>query len=663
MISDQYLTKSLFTLACSCPTKLFYSYNERYANSSIEDPFLSALADGGFQVGALAQCYFSDGIDLSSLDTQAAIIKTRELLTHKNVTIFEAAFTVDNLLVRVDILKKTDNQIELIEVKAKSYSGEKDNDFVDKKGKVMSKWLPYIQDVAFQRHVISKAHPQFNIQPFLMLVNKLAVCETSGLHQKFKLVKDVNNRKGVRVSTDISTDDLNTKLLKKVSADKAVITVFQSTIDSISPSLLFHDCVSWLSNQYRQNIKIIPVIGSKCKTCQFVCSRSEEKSGKHSGFKECWQQQLHWSDSDFNDPNILDIWNFGKKSISENINNGIGKIKDVVIDEALNFSTKGAALTSDERIAIQVEKVKENDRTSYFDAESIGKEMSSWRYPLHFIDFETNASAIPFYKGMSPYEMIMFQFSHHIVHENGDIEHKGQFLQTEAMDNPNYEFLRELKMQLEGDNGTIFMYSNHENTCLNTIYRQLLKSSEQDKEVLCDFIKTITRSTSNKALGQWHGERCMVDLLELVKHFYYDPSMKGSNSIKYVLPAILNSSEYLKDKYAKPVYGSKGNTSLNFNNHQWIEFDESGQVIDPYKSLPKMFTDASEIDVELLTENSELNNGGLALTAFARMQFTEMGDYEKSELTQALLNYCELDTLAMVMIFEAWQKWVEESEH
>jgi hypothetical protein len=31
-----------------------------------------------------------------------------------------------------------------------------------------------------------------------------------------------------------------------------------------------------------------------------------------------------------------------------------------------------------------------------------------------------------------------------------------------------------------------------------------------------------------------------------------------------------------------------------------------------------------------------------------------MGDYEREQLFQALRKYCELDTLAMVMLYEGW---------
>lgn len=49
----------------------------------------------------------------------------------------------------------------------------------------------------------------------------------------------------------------------------------------------------------------------------------------------------------------------------------------------------------------------------------------------------------------------------------------------------------------------------------------------------------------------------------------------------------------------------------------------------------------------------------MAVTVYARMQFEEMRDTEREERRTALLKYCELDTLAMVMIYEAWREWVK----
>jgi hypothetical protein len=44
------------------------------------------------------------------------------------------------------------------------------------------------------------------------------------------------------------------------------------------------------------------------------------------------------------------------------------------------------------------------------------------------------------------------------------------------------------------------------------------------------------------------------------------------------------------------------------------------------------------------------------MTAYARSQFTEMTREEIDLIKPALLKYCELDTLAMVMLWEEWMR-------
>jgi hypothetical protein len=53
-------------------------------------------------------------------------------------------------------------------------------------------------------------------------------------------------------------------------------------------------------------------------------------------------------------------------------------------------------------------------------------------------------------------------------------------------------------------------------------------------------------------------------------------------------------------------------------------------------------------------EKCQIYQDGAAAVAFAKMQFTEMSDMERKALRKALLQYCELDTLAMLMIWEHW---------
>ena len=123
----KYFTKSVFKEALTCPARLNYCNREEYANQDGADEFLKALAEGGFQVGELAKVYY--GIapenDLSGSADDVAQ-RTKALLTAEQVTIAEAGFIFDRCFCRVDILRKNGDEIELIEVKAKSWDCEEE---------------------------------------------------------------------------------------------------------------------------------------------------------------------------------------------------------------------------------------------------------------------------------------------------------------------------------------------------------------------------------------------------------------------------------------------------------------------------------------------------------------------------------------------------------
>jgi hypothetical protein len=50
--------------------------------------------------------------------------------------------------------------------------------------------------------------------------------------------------------------------------------------------------------------------------------------------------------------------------------------------------------------------------------------------------------------------------------------------------------------------------------------------------------------------------------------------------------------------------------------------------------------------------------GGGALTAYARLQFEDLDIQARERIKAALLRYCELDTLAMVMVLQGWQELI-----
>lgn len=656
-MKPRYLTKSRFKLALECPTKMYYDGNPEYANQKIEDSFLLALADGGFQVGELAKLYFPGGQEVTTHDHDAALLQTNELLKQEHVVIYEAAVRFENLFIRVDVLRKNKNHIELVEVKAKSFDSSAEEAFLNKNGSISSTWRPYLYDVAFQKHVIKSAFPEVEVSAYLMMADKNSLCPTDGLNQKFKIGKDANGRKRVSVSQALSAADLSEPILGRINVDAYCDLIYNDEFGTDASN--FNDYVNYLAGCCKSGEKISSLPSAGCGGCEFKATDKEAAAGLKNGFHECWKENLKWTDDDFREPTMFCIWNFRKKD--KCITEGRIKLSAITEDDIYPKSDSKPGISASERQWLQVSKAQCNDEMHWIDSENLSREMNTWVYPLHFIDFETSMVAIPFNKGRPPYEGVAFQFSHHVVHEDGRIEHCGQYLNTEPGVFPNYDFVRNLKRELGQDEGSIFRYAAHENTYLNLIYRQLLEDQENiaDCEELCQFIQTITTSV-NSCATKWTGNRSMIDMCELVKRYYYDPATNGSNSIKQVLPAILNSSGFLKEKYSEPIYGAVGGIpSLNYKDWKWIK-SENGRVLDPYKLLPKMFQDISEKDFALLSDSDELRDGGAALTAYARMQFEEMSEYERSEIRKALLQYCELDTLAMVMIYEGWKDLISQ---
>ena len=355
-------------------------------------------------------------------------------------------------------------------------------------------------------------------------------------------------------------------------------------------------------------------------------------------------EQFYIGDKDKLRPNIYELWQFrNQKTLFKSNIFFLDQLQKSDFDEPLETH-----LSIKNRQLLQIEK-RVNESLNkpvdfYLDVDNLRDEMLEWKFPLHFIDFETCTSALPFTKGRHPYEQIAFQYSHHIIYSDGKIEHKSEYINAEPGKFPNYDFVRSLKKDLEFDNGSVFKYATHENSILNAIYDQLIDSDETDKNELMDFIQSVTNKKENNKLI-WRGERDMIDMCDLVKKYFYDSYMKGSNSIKVVLPAVIKICEFVNKKYSKKI-GEINTTSLNFSNdHVWIQDGN----LDPYSSLP--IPDFSTI-TKPVGDINKLNNGGDALTAYAKIQYLEMSSQERKIIKESLLKYCELDTLAMVMIYE-----------
>jgi predicted RecB family nuclease len=146
-------------------------------------------------------------------------------------------------------------------------------------------------------------------------------------------------------------------------------------------------------------------------------------------------------------------------------------------------------------------------------------ELLDVEYPIHFLDFETIAPAVPRYAGTRPYETVPFQWSDHIQFEDGTVEHR-EYLCMEDKD-PRAEFAQTLLEDL-GETGTIFTYTGYEEGVLRGVARSLPHFETKILDLINRF----------------------KDLYAIIRRHYYHPLFHGSFSLKYVLPALVPSMDY-----------------------------------------------------------------------------------------------------------------------
>jgi len=647
---ERYLTKSRMKIGLECPKKLYY-YDD-YKNEDSGNEFLEILAEGGYQVGELAKYYYKfhfpeyHYVDITSLGYEESIKATNKALEHRNVVIAEPAITFDNFFIRVDVLVKKGNTIQLVEVKSKSCTSDDEHDFLSFKKSgvsINSTWRPYLADVAFQTYVTSQAFPEWSITPYLMLVNKSKETNMDGLNQLFTIIKTDTENGESRLGVEVNEEEINLNkekikdtVLQDVNVKRVVNSILydqplgnDNFFDLLNRPLsefgtdnssTFIEAAHQLSDAYKNSISLDKSgsdIGACCSKCTF-----------------CWQEIIpNYSDEE---NYISSIWNFPKNKIPELFNENIFSIKDLHNNPKLNPLNPDTKRYK--RQSLQIKLSARKNASEWF-SDDIFEIMNEWNFPLHFIDFETCTVPLPFHKNEFPYAVIASQYSIHTLFENGDIKHF-EWLADKSPIDPTIQFVKELKNILSNDSGTIFMYANHENAVLKSAKQRMLAHKNKFRDEI-DFIDSITFTR-----GEHEPERAMVDMCKFVENNYYHPLTNGSNSLKAVLPAIMSTSKILRQKYSSPL-------SFGTNLIDYILFKQvNGNVTDPYDILP-LLKDLTSQDLDrALFHKDSLKDGSGAMKAFQVLQFSQISETEKKGLRKGLLNYCELDTLAMLMLYE-----------
>lgn len=199
----------------------------------------------------------------------------------------------------------------------------------------------------------------------------------------------------------------------------------------------------------------------------------------------------------------------------------------------------------------------------------------SLAYPRYHLDFETAGLVIPRWAGTRPYESLPFQWSCHIERSAEVLEHVG-FLDTSGA--APMRPLAEAMIAALGESGPVFMYTKFEHDVISGLIKRFPDLREPLK----------------------HIQKRLVDLHPIVKKHYYHPNMRGSWSIKKVLPAMV--------------------PDLNYNDLDGI------------------------------------NEGQAASNAYGVMIDPSTPEILRERLAHELREYCKLDTLAMVRVAQRLAK-------
>jgi hypothetical protein len=202
---------------------------------------------------------------------------------------------------------------------------------------------------------------------------------------------------------------------------------------------------------------------------------------------------------------VYNISGIGQEKLDELADLGIQAIRDIPQTFPLS--------QIQDRIRASVSNRQE------FISDQLKAELNDVAYPVHFLDFETIGVAIPRYAGTRPYQTIPFQWSDHILYENGNLDHR-EYLCNEDKD-PREEFTQTLLDAL-GTKGSIFIYTTYETGILNSLIEHFPQYAEELQSVIDRF----------------------VDLYAIIKQHYYHPKFYGSFSLKYVLPALVPEMSY-----------------------------------------------------------------------------------------------------------------------
>jgi hypothetical protein len=467
---------------------------------------------------------------------------------------------------------------------------------------VSAEWRDYLEDVAFQVGVLSAMIPGAIVTPFLCLVDKAATTAIDRLPNWFRIERHESRDGRLRVHRAVFTGDP-----ERARQDPCIVEMDVSSEVAALRTEVEAEASRFEASLSGDLHKLPGPIGFACRDCEYRVAGDVQPNG----FRECW------GDLGGATPSILDLYQGGR------LKGASGPVVDELLQQgkaSLLDVPEEACTKADGSVGVinvrQLVQLRYTSSGQVWIGDALQPTLAAAQYPLHFIDFETSRLALPYHAGMRPYGLVAFQWSCHTTNRAGERPTHSEWINTEDTW-PNGKFAHALREAI-GQEGTVLAWATHEGSTLKEILRELPAFGQSDAE-LNEWIKSLTESDR------------ILDLNRLTRESFFHPAMGGRTSIKVVLDALWKTDRAMRARFEE------------------ITGHAAKAKADPYAALPPL---------EINGVRQQVVEGTGAMRAYQAMMYgVERDDGEaRRQWRDLLLQYCGLDSLAMVLIWEYWER-------
>ena len=621
------LSKSLFKVGLDCPLRIKHSLAKpTLPRRSGGDEYMRMLAEGGYMFEKLVRIYHpGEDMYVPKEKHDAAFARTLERITKGDCTLHEATFAYNGLMARTDMVRVRGSIVDIIEIKSASVEadpeGNTDNGCLKK-----AEWEPYVVDLAYQVHVASQALKaagiKKTIRAWFYVPNKAGIANSEELRGLFSITQpEKGKRPDVTYKGKAKAGD-KTSLIAILDASEAVASAhpeeksIQEAAESLSLDIANDD---WPK----------PALSLKCKDCDF------NVPGQTSGYDQCWGSQARAEHHLFSLGQLGHLEKANPGLVQRIIGAAAPRAPLVTDLQDSDIVGQGSRAVAWNRQILSVRTGKPYVSKDLAQNTEALLRCQTQHYPLFFLDYEGTRCALPSAPGCRPYGQVAFQWSCHIIDKPGAPIRHTEWLDTDSED-PASGFLQSLK-ELLGDTGTIYHWGNYE----------VAVTQELVNEIRADCSKATLVAWADRNWGYGKGKEAVrsqrtLDLCNISREHFYDPAMKGSHSIKVVLPVAWKQKEiqalfpeYAKDRNGKPA-------------------------LNPYDALPALtLLDREPSGLSQLAALEELDivkDGTGAMRAYEHVRYGIGSSLPavREDVRRQLLRYCQLDTAAMVMVWRYW---------